>query len=51
MADKDDIKAGKDFGIGIPQTNKAFFLRALAPWIGACRTGWPGSSTRKAAAR
>ena len=27
MADKDDIKAGKDFGIGIPQTNKAFFLK------------------------
>ena len=27
MADKDDIKAGKDFGIGIPQKNKAFFLK------------------------
>ena len=27
MADKDDIKAGKDFGLGIPQKNKAFFLK------------------------
>lgn len=24
MADLDDIKDGKDFGIGIPQTNKLF---------------------------
>src|SRR3954447_1111315 len=27
MADKDDIKAGKDFGIGIPQKNNAFYLK------------------------
>src|SRR5204862_1086845 len=27
MADKDDIKEGKDFGIGIPQTNKPFYLK------------------------
>ena len=27
MADKDDIRAGKDFGIGIPQVNKPFHLK------------------------
>ena len=27
MADKDDIKEGKDFGIGIPQQNKAFYVK------------------------
>jgi putative autoinducer-2 (AI-2) aldolase len=27
MADKDDIKEGKDFGIGIPQQNKPFYLK------------------------
>src|SRR2546423_13654680 len=27
MADKDDIKEGKDFGIGIPQKNNAFYLK------------------------
>ncbi|MBT4094174.1 MAG: 3-hydroxy-5-phosphonooxypentane-2,4-dione thiolase [Nitrospinaceae bacterium] len=27
MADLDDIKDGKDFGIGIPQSNRAFFLK------------------------
>jgi putative autoinducer-2 (AI-2) aldolase len=27
MADLDDIKDGKDFGIGIPQRNRAFFLK------------------------
>ncbi|ACA31741.1 3-hydroxy-5-phosphonooxypentane-2,4-dione thiolase [Histophilus somni] len=27
MADLDDIKDGKDFGIGIPQTNKLFFVK------------------------
>ncbi len=27
MADLDDIKDGKDFGIGTPQTNSAFFLK------------------------
>src|SRR5258707_8349950 len=27
MADKDDIKEGKDFGIGIPQKNSAFYLK------------------------
>src|SRR5256714_11832029 len=27
MADKDDIREGKDFGIGIPQVNKPFFLK------------------------
>src|SRR3954453_19962833 len=27
MADKDDIKEGKDFGIGIPQKNTAFYLK------------------------
>src|SRR5512138_585282 len=27
MADKDDIREGKDFGIGIPQVNKAFYLK------------------------
>lgn len=27
MADLDDIKDGKDFGIGIPQRNHAFFLK------------------------
>ena len=27
MADKDDIREGKDFGIGIPQTNKPFYLK------------------------
>lgn len=27
MADKDDIREGKDFGIGIPQENKPFFMK------------------------
>src|SRR5882724_11190016 len=27
MADKDDIREGKDFGIGIPQKNTAFYLK------------------------
>src|SRR5580765_7561239 len=27
MADKDDIKEGKDFGIGTPQKNSAFYLK------------------------
>lgn len=27
MADKDDIREGKDFGVGIPQENKPFYLK------------------------
>ena len=27
MADIDDIKDGKDFGVGIPQRNRPFFLK------------------------
>src|SRR5260370_25920072 len=27
MADKDEIKEGKDFGLGIPQKNTAFYLK------------------------
>ncbi len=27
MADKDDIKEGKDFGLGIPQQNKPFYVK------------------------
>lgn len=27
MADKDDIREGKDFGVGIPQENKPFFMK------------------------
>jgi len=27
MADKDDIREGKDFGIGIPQENRPFFVK------------------------
>ena len=27
MADKDDIREGKDFGLGIPQQNRAFYLK------------------------
>ena len=27
MADKDDIKEGKDFGIGIPQQNRPFYIK------------------------
>ena len=27
MADKDDIREGKDFGLGIPQKNQAFYLK------------------------
>ncbi len=27
MADKDDVKQGKDFGVGIPATSEAFFLK------------------------
>jgi len=27
MADKDDIREGKEFGIGIPQANKPFYLK------------------------
>jgi putative autoinducer-2 (AI-2) aldolase len=27
MADKDDIKEGKDYGIGIPQQNKPFYVK------------------------
>ena len=52
MADKDDIREGKDFGLGIPQQNKAFYLkgngaldwgpanraRRLSPMVSAERT-------------
>src|SRR5687767_15882536 len=27
MADKDDIREGKDYGLGIPQQNRAFYLK------------------------
>ena len=27
MADKDDIRQGKEFGVGIPQENKAFYVK------------------------
>src|SRR5574339_1263492 len=27
MADKDDIREGKDFGLGIPQQNRAFHVK------------------------
>ena len=27
MADKDDIREGKEFGVGIPQENKAFYVK------------------------
>ena len=27
MADKDDIREGKDFGLGVPQQNKAFYVK------------------------
>src|SRR3954471_19353261 len=27
MADKDDIREGKDFGIGVPQVNQPFFVK------------------------
>src|SRR5258706_8430085 len=27
MADKDDIREGKDFGLGVPQENKAFYIK------------------------
>ena len=27
MADKDDIREGKEFGIGIPQVNKPFHVK------------------------
>ena len=27
MADKDDIREGKDFGIGVPQVNKPFHVK------------------------
>jgi len=27
MADKDDIREGKDYGIGVPQANKPFYLK------------------------
>jgi putative autoinducer-2 (AI-2) aldolase len=27
MADKDDIREGKDYGIGVPQANKAFYVK------------------------
>ena len=27
MADKDDIREGKDFGVGIPQQNRAFHVK------------------------
>ena len=30
MADKDDIREGKDFGIGIPQVSKPFHVKGAA---------------------
>ncbi len=44
MADLDDIKDGKDFGVGIEARNEAFSSRDRGPWIGACRTAWRASS-------
>lgn len=29
MADLDDIRDGKDFGLDKPQTNKAFYMKGL----------------------
>ena len=44
MADLDDIRDGKNFGIGTPQHNHAFFLKAAVSWTGACSRGWRGFS-------
>jgi hypothetical protein len=51
MADLDDIKDGKDFGLDRPQQNVPFTLKAAARWTGGCSRGWRASLTRKATAR
>ncbi len=51
MADLDDIKEGKDFGIDRPQQNTLYTLKAAARWIRACSRGWRAFLIRTATAR
>ncbi len=53
MADLDDIKEGKDFGIDRPQQRIRCipWKAAAARWIGACSRGWRAFLIRTATAR
>ncbi|STW27149.1 Autoinducer 2 (AI-2) aldolase LsrF [Klebsiella michiganensis] len=45
MADLDDIKEGKNFGLDRPQQNTLYTLKAAGRWSGGCSRGWRVSST------
>jgi putative autoinducer-2 (AI-2) aldolase len=51
MADLDDIKDGKDFGIGTPQQNVPYTLKGCGSLDWGMQSGWRASSTRRATAR
>lgn len=51
MADLDDIKDGKDFGIGVPQQNPAFTLKGCGSLDWGCNRVWRGFLIRKPTAR
>ena len=40
MADLDDIKEGKDFGIDRPQQNTLYTLKGCGSLDWACSRGW-----------
>ncbi len=51
MADLDDIKDGKDFGLDTPQHNVPFALKGCGALDWGCSRGWRGYLTRRAIAR
>jgi hypothetical protein len=51
MADLDDIKDGKDFGLDRPQQNVPFTLKGCGALDWGCSRACRASSTRKATAR
>ena len=51
MADLDDIKDGKDFGIGTPQQNVPYTLKGCGSLDWGMRPGFRAFSTRRATAR
>ncbi len=50
-ADLDDIKDGKDFGIGTPQKNVPYTLKGCGSLDWGMQSRWRASSTRRATAR
>jgi hypothetical protein len=51
MADLDDIKEGKNFGLDRPQQNTLYTLKGCGSLEWGCSRGWRVSSTRRATVR